>query len=93
MAQLKHTRFSEYELTTDEARSGRTLNQMQQMVLQNQISEISKQILALEALPESYATFIQQDAYLKGQLAILQFLLDDSEAALAEMLDDSEEQR
>ena len=86
MAQLIPSQFCLYSLTEEETLAGQILNTSQKMVLQNSRTDIAQQILNLEASPDSYNTFIQQDGYLKGQLAILNYLLDASDAAEVEIL-------
>lgn len=82
----KDSRFLSYSLTEEEALAGCHFTDTQIQFIQNQIAIAAESILNLVPDPTSYATFIQQDSHLKGQVFILQYLLDCSKVAQAELL-------
>lgn len=73
--------FTQFNLTEHEQLAGTLLSMEQKMFMQTQLAQIAEQRLALSPTPESYTTFIQEEAYLKGQMDILKFLLDSSIAS------------
>ncbi len=79
MATLKVSQFSQYELTESETLAGSILSQEQIYVIQNLISSIAAEKLALKFTPESPLEFAQREAELQGQIGILTYLLDVSE--------------
>lgn len=81
MAKSIINQFSSYELTEQEQLSGTILTFEQKMVLQNQLSMISSEKLALIANPNNYSEYIQQEAYKAGQITAIQYMLDCSTAS------------
>lgn len=73
--------FTQFELNEHEQLSGTLLSNEQKMFIQSQIAGIAEQRLALTPDPKDYAAFIQQEAYLKGQMDFAKFLLDSSTAS------------
>lgn len=80
MAALIPNAFCTYLLTDDEQASGTILTVLQQQVLQNRVSQIAEQKLALVFDKSDPLEFGIQVAYLDGQIRIMQFLLQESEA-------------
>lgn len=68
---------------TDEL-SGRILSSMQLGVLQNLRVSIAEQKLNLEFTPNDVLSYAQQEAFLKGQLEILQYIIDSSASSTIE---------
>lgn len=89
MAQQLPNQFTEYQLTESETLSGTILTPLQRFVLQNRLAEISKQRLTLEFNPVNSAQFIQDEAFLKGQISIITWQLEASAAAELEALENS----
>ena len=79
MGQLIANSFSRYTLTDEEEINGTLLSIEQIYVLQNQIADISEQILALEFNPQEPQQFMQNEAFLRGQLTFARFRLEASE--------------
>ncbi len=78
MSYLIPNSFSSYSLTDKELKEGSKLTITQVEVLQNRMSMIAEQKLQLKLDPEHPQHFIQQEAYMQGQLDILDAILDDS---------------
>lgn len=92
MATQKPNTFTSYELTTRETLSGSILTGEQKQVLQNQLSEIAEQRLNTDYDPEKPLAFVQQEAFLKGQISILRVMLlrsDECEMQLRHRQDDN----
>ena len=79
--------FQRFTITPEESLSGSILNNMQIAVLQNMRVDIAEQKLALEFTPDKMYEFTQQEAYLAGQLHILQHLIDSSNASQEAVLE------
>ena len=84
MATQEVNKFSSFKLTLDEFRNGSMLSVNQKLLLQNIISEKAHLKLALSLTTTQ--DFIQQEAYITGQLELLQYLFDLSDAAEVEAL-------
>ena len=67
--------FTTYSLSEDEIRAGQQLNSLNVAVLQNQRSQIAEEKLGLVFTPNDVLSFTQQEAYLKGQLDLLSYIL------------------
>ena len=83
MSHLIPNTFSTYHLTEEETLQGSVLSFTQRQVMQNRLAVVAEEKLGLEfdtAKPES---FIQQEAYKKGQVELYQWLLDESDTAVA----------
>lgn len=72
--------FSSYKLDEDQEIAGCILTTEQKCVIQNRISEIAAQQLGLEYDVSNPESFIQLNGYLKGQIEILSWLIDQSNA-------------
>jgi hypothetical protein len=86
MATIAQNEFTSFSLTEEEERSGKTFHSLQKMVLMNHKASIATSRLNLEPDPNNYSEYIQQESFLKGQMAAIQYLLDLSEAAEAAAL-------
>lgn len=93
MSQLISNSFTQYLLTEQEQIVGCALNQEQTMLIQNDLSLISQQKLQLEVDPNNYAAYVQQEAFLAGQIKILSHLLDRSEASIRQQKEEAEVNR
>ena len=83
--QLVVNSFSSYQLTDKQALEGAVLTSLQKQCIQNLLAINAEEKLTLEYDLSDPNTFIQQEAYKKGAIEILQFLLDSSEAANLEL--------
>ena len=72
---IPHT-FNRYELSDEELRAGQALTFSNQAVIQNLIATIAEQKLQLVLDPQNITDFAMQEAFLRGQIDILQHLLD-----------------
>lgn len=81
MSNIVINTFTQFNLNEHEQLSGTLMSNEQKMFVQTKIAEIAEQRLALTPDPNSYASFIQQEAYLKGQMDFAKFLLDSSIAS------------
>jgi hypothetical protein len=68
--------FSTYELTEEEESNGSIFTEDQLRVLQNKLAEVAEEKIALEFDPSEPLLFQQQEAYKRGQLDMLRYLLD-----------------
>ena len=84
MARLQDNDFSSYALTEEEELQGALLTITQRQVIQNQLSAVACEKLALEFNTDKPDSFIQQEAYKRGQLDLLSYLLDQSQSAVEE---------
>lgn len=71
--------FTSVPLSPDEELSGSILTQLQKSVLQNRRAEIATQKLNLVFTPNDVLSFTQNEAFLKGQLELIQWIFDVSE--------------
>jgi len=79
MPNPKLNTFSSYNLTQEEEKSGSQLSSLNVAMVQNLRSSIAEEKLNLVFTPNDVLSFTQQEAYLKGQLDILSFLLNQNE--------------
>lgn len=77
--QKYHNTFTTYTLSEAETREGHKLNTLTVAVIHNLRTSIAEEKLALKVNPESINTFLQQEAYLAGQLEILNYILQCNE--------------
>ncbi len=82
MAHLIENQFSSYELTDDETLQGSILSILHRQVIQNHLAFVAMEKNALEFDPCKPEVFAQQEAYKKGQLDILSYILDSSVSAI-----------
>lgn len=81
MANVTSNTFSSYKMTTEESKQGSILSSLNLVVLQNLRASIAEEKLNLQFTPNDVLAFTQQEAYLKGQLDILAYLLANHEEA------------
>lgn len=79
MATLKTNTFTAYEFSDRELLSGSILSGEQKNVIQNELANIAEQRLNIDYDPEKPLAFVQQEAFLKGQISILRVMLLRSE--------------
>jgi len=72
--------FNRYELSEEEQRAGAALTLTNQAVVQNLIAGAAEQKLHLNLDPQDMNGYVQQEAYLRGQIDVLTFLLDQSKS-------------
>ena len=80
MAQLELNSFSSFSLTPEELQSGSILSADQKRVIQNLICECAEEKLNLIQDPLNPLKYIQEDAYLRGKIDILKWLIEASTA-------------
>ncbi len=81
MATLITNTFSAYHLTEQEALQGSIFTVTQLQVLQNQLAQVAEEKLALDFDTSDPASYAQQEAYMKGQMDLLLYIIDSSQAA------------
>jgi len=75
--------FTQYELTEDEQALGYYLSPEQRAVIQNDIADIAIQRAGIVHDLANPSKSLLEDAALKGQLTILQYMLSRSDAVMA----------
>lgn len=73
--------FTRSNLTPAELSAGTVLSTLNLAVIQNLRVDIAEQKLNLTFTPNDVLSYTQQEAFLKGQLEILQHLIDTSAAS------------
>ena len=76
MATIIPHSFNRYQLTEQEELTGFILNQNNLVAFQNKLADICDNILNLEYDPNNPIKFAQDDAFLKGQKQLIEYLLD-----------------
>lgn len=71
------TPFTAYELTMEELKAARTLGTEQRAYYQTLMTDAATERLSIETDPLNPLQHLQQEAYLKGQIDILNMLLAD----------------
>lgn len=87
MSQLITNDFSSFDLTEEEELQGTLLTVTQVQVIQNHLSAVAAEKIALEYDSANPILFAQQEAYKKGQLETYRFILDSHEAAKQRLLE------
>lgn len=72
--------FTTYALTEEDALTGSVFTPLQKQVLNNHLASLAEEKLTLEFDVNNDKSFIQQEAYKTGQIKLLQYLLDNSQA-------------
>ena len=67
--------FTRYELSPEEYASGAALSESSRALIQNLVAAASEEKIQLVLDETKIINFAQQDAYLRGQIDILQHLL------------------
>lgn len=78
MAILVSNTFSSWQLSVEEEELGQILTHEQQAVLQNKLAEIARDKLNVTFNVTIPAAFAQEEAYLRGQMDVINWLLDTS---------------
>lgn len=78
MAHLLPNSFSSYNLTEEDIIEGSILTNLQLQVIQNLLATKAEEKLALEYNIDKPNEFIQQEAYHKGAIDLLRYLIDQS---------------
>lgn len=76
MSKITLSSFTQFAQTEQEQLSATSLTTETKQFIQTEYSKIAEQRLALEPDPNNYSAFIQQDAFLKGQMQFARWLLD-----------------
>ena len=85
MAELISNTFTSYNLTDEEILQGSLLTITQRQIIQTNISMAAEEKLALEFDVTEPNKYIQKEAGLAGQIAALKYILDQADAAVAEL--------
>jgi len=81
MSYLTANSFSSYQLTQEEELQGQVLTVTQKEVLQNLLVTNAEEKLRLEFDPDQPKLFIQHEAYKRGQIELLEYILETSTIA------------
>lgn len=84
--------FTSYDLTEREVLEGSVLSITQKQLIQNDLSQVAEQLLALTVDPKDPRDFAQQHSFLTGQMGVLRMLLlrsNESERQLVELASSS----
>jgi len=76
MAQPKETSFTAWEFSVAEEKAACIFNDLNIKRLQNLQAEAAEQLVGLLVDPLNISEFIQRQAYLSSQVALLKYLLD-----------------
>lgn len=87
MSTLIPNSFSSYNLTDKETLNGSVLTGLQKQVVKNLQAVCAEEKLRLEFNPDNTSAFIQQEAYKRGQLDLLTYLLENSDLSEATLND------
>lgn len=82
--------FNRYELSNDEHRAGQALTLSNSAVIQNLIAEKAEAKIGLVLDTKDINSYMQNEAYLRGQIDILNYLLACNAALSLEISTDSE---
>lgn len=85
--------FTRFELTAQEQITGRIFNDTQLGIMQTLRADAVEQRVNLDFTPNDVLGFTQQEAFLKGQIALLTNLIDGSAAAQREILESKSPQQ
>lgn len=69
------TSFTSYQLNANDTKLGQTLTSLNIAVLQNLLSQLAEEKLNLEFTPNDVLSYTQQEAYLKGQMDVVKFIM------------------
>ena len=86
MPTLITNQFTSYTLSIREELEGSILSLLQKQVIQNELSLIAAQKMALDYDPQNPVAYAQSEALLKGQLQVYNLLLDKSTEAESALL-------
>lgn len=75
--------FTKYNMSSNDLDNALlSFTDLQKMYIQNLLSDSAEQRLALDVNSNDVPKFIQDEAFLKGQIAAFRFILDSAEAAI-----------
>lgn len=69
------------QLTDQQQLEGQTLSTNNKLVIQNERAKIAEQLLGLSFDPADTFKFVQEQAFLQGQLSMYKWILDAADAA------------
>lgn len=75
LVQQRVNAFSSFDLSNEAIAEGLTFSLLQQQALQNLLSEEAHAKLGLEYDPANPQTFLQEEAYSRGKIDLLNYLL------------------
>lgn len=87
MAILITNSFSSYNLTDAEVLQGAILTLLQKQVLQNILAVCAEEKLAIDFDVKDPLGFAQQEAYKRGQIELLNYIISSSDTAEATLND------
>lgn len=89
MAQIdtSNNSFISWNFTDEEEYSAKILTGLQKQGIQNLISKAAHDRLALDYDPNNHQKFIQDESFLKGQIAVLTYMLDISDQMEEDLLE------
>lgn len=76
---MQTSKFTYVQLSAQEEKAGQIFSPIQLSVLKNMLADIAHQKINLEFTPNDVLGYAQSEAFLKGQLETVQFLIDTSE--------------
>jgi hypothetical protein len=88
-APLVSNSFTQYALTPEQELQGSVLTPLQLMVLHNQLTALAEEKISLKFDPDNIYSFAQREAELTGQIGILRYLIETSEAIRTNQLTQS----
>ena len=68
-------KFTSYQLTEEEANAGYLLSPANVLVIRNELSIAAESKLTLEIDPNNISAFVQAEAYFRGKLEFIEWLL------------------
>lgn len=74
MQEVKNV-FQQFEFTAEEYNNAIQFNDLQRALLRTELAAKAQLRLALVFVPTAAHEFVQQEAYLKGQMEVLDYLL------------------
>jgi hypothetical protein len=83
MATALETAFISWKMSLEEIKAARVLHPEQRMYYQSLQSDAAHQKMALVLDPYKPLLFVQQDAYLRGQIELLAMLLDGTDEKIS----------
>lgn len=85
MAKLIPNAFTSWELTPEEELRGAILDLGQTQVIQNHLAQLAEEKLALSYDPSAPDLYTQDEAYKRGQIDLLNYLLEISTTSKVEL--------
>jgi hypothetical protein len=81
MANFMRNSFYSYDLSDQEVLQGSIFTSAQKAVLQNHLATEAEKKLQLTFNPNNPQEFLQEEAYLRGKIEVLQYLIEASDAS------------